>query len=106
MTSFATAQDIVDALIQLREDRAALDAQEQFLKEQLTGAMALGELEEHEQAEGVYQFANAKYSRVERNSYKHSPQALKAIAAIKEQDIDAGLAERNVTIFWRLDSAF
>ena len=32
MTSLATAQEIINALIRLREERADLDAQEQFLK--------------------------------------------------------------------------
>ena len=105
-TDITTAQDLIDALLQIREERAELEAREAFLKEQLQGAMALGELDEHQADEGTYQFNNAKYTRCERSSYKLSKQARKAIDAIKEQDIDAGLAERSVTIYWRLDSAF
>ena len=103
-TDITTAQDLIDALLQIREERAELEAREAFIKEQLQGAMALGELDSNQLEEGVYQFSNAKYSRVERSSYKYSKQAQKAINAIKEQDVDAGLAERNVTIFWRLNS--
>ena len=35
MTSYATAQDIVDALIQLREDRAALDEGDESLEKRV-----------------------------------------------------------------------
>ena len=105
-TDITTAQDLIDALLQLREERADLDAKEAFLKEQLAGAIAMGELDAFQAEDGIFQFSNAKYTRCERSSYKLSKQARKAIDAIKEQDIDAGLAERNVTIYWRLDSAF
>ena len=48
ITDITTAQDLVDALLQLREERADLDAKEAFLKEQLAGAIALGELDQHQ----------------------------------------------------------
>ncbi len=104
ITDITTAQDLVDALLQLREERAELEAKEAFLKEQLAGAIALGELDQHQVDDGIFQFSNAKYSRCERSSYKLSKEAQKAINKIKEQDIDAGLAQRNVTVYWRLDS--
>ena len=104
-TDITTAQDLIDALLPIREERAELEAREAFLKEQLQGAMALGELDQHQAEDGIFQFSNAKYSRCERSSYKLSKEAQKAINKIKEQDIDAGLAQRNVTIYWRLDSA-
>jgi len=103
-TNITTAQDLIDALLQLREERAELDAREAFLKEQLEGAMALGELDENEVSDGVYQFSNAKYSRIERSTFKLSKEAQKAIDTIKEKDIDSGHAERKLTIFYRLDS--
>jgi len=104
-TDITTAQDLIDALLQIREERADLDAKEAFLKEQLAGAIAMGELDDHQAEDGVYQFANAKYSRVQRSTYKLSKEAEKAIRVIKERDIDSGLAERKVTIFYRLDNA-
>jgi len=104
-TTITTAQDLIDALLQLREERADLDAKEAFLKEQLAGAIALGELDDYQQEDGIFQFSNAKYTRCERSTYKLSKQADRAIRAIKEQDIDAGLAQRNVTTYWRLDTA-
>jgi len=104
ITEISTPQDIIDALLQLREERAEIDAKEAFLKEQLEGAMALGELDDKETADGVYQFNNARYSRIERTTFRLSKEAQKAIDTIKEKDIDAGRAERRLTIFYRLDS--
>ena len=104
MTDITTAQDLIDALLQLREERADLDAKESFLKEQLAGAIAMGELDAFQAEDGIFQFSNAKYTRCERSTYKLSKEAQKAINAIKEKDIDAGLAQRNVTTYWRLDS--
>ncbi len=97
-----TAKDLIDELISLRAEREELEARESFLKEQLQGAIALGELDDHQTDDGIYEFDNAKYIRCTRNSYKHSKDAEKAIRAIKEQDIDAGLAQRNVTIYYQL----
>ena len=104
ITQITTPQDIIDALLQLREERDELNAREAFLKEQLEGAMAMGELDANEASDGVYQFSNAKYTRIERSTYKLSKEAQKAIDTIKEKDIDAGHAERKLTIFYRLDS--
>jgi hypothetical protein len=104
-TDITTAQDLIDALLQLREERADLDAKEAFLKEQLAGAIAMGELDTFQAEDGIFQFSNAKYTRCERSTYKLSKEANKAIQKIKEQDIDAGLAQRNVTTYWRLDNA-
>jgi len=103
-TDITTAQDLIDALLHLREERADLDAKEAFLKEQLSGAIAMGELDAFQAEDGIFQFSNAKYTRCERSTYKLSKEAQKAINAIKEKDIDAGLAQRNVTTYWRLDS--
>ena len=103
-TNITTPQDLIDALLQLREERDELNAREAFLKEQLEGAMALGELDPNETSDGVYQFSNAKYSRIERSTFKLSKEAQKAIDTIKEKDIDSGHAERKLTIFYRLDS--
>lgn len=100
----STAQDLIDELLSIRAQKEELEAQEAFIREQLQGAMALGEMDEHQTADGVYQFANAKFSRCERNSYKLSPEADSAIRTIKERDIEAGLATRNVTIYYRLDT--
>jgi len=97
-----TAKDLINELIALRAERDDLDAREQFLKDQLQGAIALGELDSYETDDGTYEFDNAKYIRCTRNSYKHSKEAEKAIRTIKEQDIDAGLAQRNVTIYYQL----
>lgn len=97
-----TAKDLINELVALRAEREELDAREDFLKEQLQGAIALGELDNHETDDGIYEFDNAKYIRCQRNSYKHSKDAEKAIRTIKEQDIDAGLAQRNVTVFYQL----
>jgi hypothetical protein len=97
-----TAQELIDALLQIRSEREELDAREAFIKEQLQGAMALGELDDYQTDDGIYEFPNAKYSRCERNTYKHSKDAEKAIRTIKEQDIDSGLATRNVTIYYQL----
>lgn len=97
-----TAKDLINQLIELRAEREELEAREDFLKEQLQGAIALGELDIHETDDGIYEFDNAKYIRCQRNSYKHSKDAEKAIRTIKEQDIDAGLAQRNVTVFYQL----
>ena len=100
-----TAKDLINELIALRAERDDLDAREQFLKDQLQGAIALGELDSYETDDGTYEFDNAKYIRCTRNSYKHSKEAEKAIRTIKEQDIDAGLAQRNVTIYYQLRMA-
>jgi hypothetical protein len=97
-----TAKDLINQLIELRAEREELEAREDFLKEQLQGAIALGELDTHETDDGIYEFDNAKYIRCQRNSYKHSKDAEKAIRTIKEQDIDAGLAQRNMTVFYQL----
>ena len=97
-----TAKDLINQLIDLRAEREELDAREAFLKDQLQGAIALGELDAHETDDGIYEFDNARYIRCQRNSYKHSKDAEKAIRTIKEQDIDAGLAQRNVTVFYQL----
>jgi hypothetical protein len=97
-----TAKDLINELISLRAERDELDAREAFLKDQLEGAMALGELDEHQTDDGIYEFDNARYIRCTRNSYKHSKIAEQAIRTIKEQDIDAGLAQRNVTVFYQL----
>ena len=97
-----TAKDLINELVALRAERDDLDAREQFLKDQLQGAIALGELDSYETDDGTYEFDNAKYIRCTRNSYKHSKDAEKAIRTIKEQDIDAGLAQRNVTIYYQL----
>ena len=97
-----TAKDLIDQLIELRAEREELDAREAFLKDQLQGAIALGELDAHETDDGIYEFDNARYIRCQRNSYKHSKEAEQAIRTIKEQDIDAGLAKRNMTVFYQL----
>ena len=97
-----TAKDLINELVALRAERDDLDAREQFLKDQLQGAIALGELDSYETDDGTYEFDNAKYIRCTRNSYKHSKDAEKAIRTIKEQDIDSGLATRNVTIYYQL----
>jgi hypothetical protein len=97
-----TAKDLINELISLRAERDELDAREEFLKDQLQGAIALGELDRHETDDGIYEFENAKYIRCQRNSYKLSREAETAIRTIKEQDIDAGLAKRNVTVFYQL----
>jgi hypothetical protein len=97
-----TAKDLINELVALRAERDDLDAREAFLKDQLQGAIALGELDSYETDDGTYEFDNAKYIRCTRNSYKHSKEAEKAIRTIKEQDIDAGLAQRNVTIYYQL----
>ena len=97
-----TAQSLIDELLAIRLKREELDAREAFVKEQIQGAMALGELDEHQTDDGIYEFDNARYIRCTRNSYKHSKVAEQAIRTIKEQDIDAGLAQRNVTVFYQL----
>lgn len=97
-----TAQELIDALLAIRNERDELDAREAFVKEQLEGAIALGELDDFQTDDGIYQFPNAKYTRCQRNTYKHSKDAEKAIRTIKEQDIDSGLATRNVTVFYQL----
>lgn len=98
----STAQSLIDELLSIRSEREELDAREAFIKEQLQGAMALGEMDEYQTDDGIYQFSNAKYTRCERNSYKLSKEAESAIRTIKERDIDAGLATRNVTIYYQL----
>lgn len=98
----STAQNLIDELLSIRSEREELDAREAFIKEQLQGAMALGEMDEYQTDDGIYQFSNAKYTRCERNSYKLSKEAESAIRTIKERDIDAGLATRNVTIYYQL----
>ena len=97
-----TAKDLINQLIDLRAEREELDAREEFLKDQLQGAIALGELDAHQTDDGIYEFDNARYIRCQRNTYKHSKEAEHAIRTIKEQDIDAGLAKRNVTVFYQL----
>jgi hypothetical protein len=97
-----TAKDLIDQLVELRAEREELDAREEFLRDQLKGAINLGELDGYQTDDGVYEFDNAKYIRSERNTYKLSKDAEKAIRTIKEQDIDAGLAKRNVTVFYQL----
>jgi hypothetical protein len=97
-----TAKDLIDQLVELRAERDGLDAREEFLKDQLQGAISLGELDGYQTDDGVYEFDNAKYIRSQRNTYKLSKDAEKAIRTIKEQDIDAGLAKRNVTVFYQL----
>ena len=97
-----TAKDLINQLIDLRAEREELDAREEFLKDQLQGAIALGELDAHQTDDGIYEFDNARYVRCTRNSYKLSKEAEQAIRTIKEQDIDAGLAKRNVTVFYQL----
>ena len=97
-----TAKDLIDQLVELRAERAELDAREEFLKDQLQGAITLGELDDYQTDDGVYEFDSAKYIRCQRNSYKLSKETEKAIRTIKEQDIDAGLAKRNVTVFYQL----
>ena len=97
-----TAKDLINQLVELRSEREELDAREEFLKDQLQGAINLGELDGYQTDDGIYEFDNAKYIRSERNTYKFSREAEKAISTIKEQDIHAGLAERNVTVFYKL----
>lgn len=97
-----TAKDLINELVSLRAEKDELEAREAFLKDQLQGAIALGELDEYQTEDGIYEFDNAKYTRCTRSTYKHSKDAEKAIRTIKEQDIDAGLAQRNVTVFYQL----
>ena len=97
-----TATDLINQLVELRAEREELDAREKLLRDQLEGAINLGELDGYQTDDGVYEFDNAKYIRSQRNSYKLSKEAEKAIRTIKEQDIDAGLAKRNVTVFYQL----
>ena len=97
-----TPKDLINQLVELRAEREKLDARAEFLKDQLEGAIALGELDGYETDDGTYEFDNAKYIRCQRNSYKLSREAETAIRTIKEQDIDAGLAKRNVTVFYQL----
>jgi len=97
-----TAQELIDELLSIRNQRDELDAQEAFINEQIQGAIALGELDSFQTEDGIYEFPNAKYTRCQRNTYKHSKDAEKAIRTIKEQDIDSGLATRNVTIYYQL----
>jgi len=97
-----TAQDLINQLIAIRSEKEDLEAREQFLRDQIEGSIALGEMDAHQIDDNTYEFENAKYLRCERNSYKHSKNAERAIRAIKEQDIDAGLAQRNVTVYYQL----
>ena len=97
-----TAKELINELVALRAERDELEAREAFLKEQLQGAIALGELDTFQTDDGVYEFDKARYIRCTRNSYKLSKEAEQAIRTIKEQDIDAGLAKRNVTIYYQL----
>jgi hypothetical protein len=97
-----TAKDLINELVTLRAEKDEIEAREAFLKDQLQGAIALGELDEYQTEDGIYEFDNAKYTRCTRNTYKHSKEAEQAIRTIKEQDIDAGLAQRNVTVFYQL----
>ena len=48
-----TAKELINELISLRAERDELDAREAFLKDQLEGAMALGELDEHQTDDGI-----------------------------------------------------
>jgi hypothetical protein len=48
-----TAKDLINQLIELRAEREELEAREDFLKEQLQGAIALGELDTHETDDGI-----------------------------------------------------
>ena len=97
-----TAKDLINQLVELRSEREELDAREKLLRDQLEGAINLGELDGYQTDDGIYEFDNAKYIRCQRNSYKLSREAETAIRTIKEQDIDAGLAKRNVTVFYQL----
>ena len=97
-----TPKDLINQLVELRAEREKLDARAEFLKDQLEGAIALGELDDYETDDGTYEFDNAKYIRCERSTYKPSKGAETAIRAIREQDIHAGLATQNVTIFYQL----
>jgi len=97
-----TAQELIDELVKIRSQKQELEDQETWLKEQLQGALALGELDSFEIEQGIYEFGNVKYSRCERNTYKYSKEAEKAISAIKQKDIDSGLASRNMTIYYQL----
>jgi len=97
-----TAQDLINQLIAIRSEKEDLEAREQFLRDQIEGSIALGEMDAYQVDDNTYEFDNAKYLRCERNSYKHSKNAERAIRAIKEQDIDAGLAQRNVTVYYQL----
>ena len=97
-----TAQDLINQLIAIRSEKEDLEAREQFLRDQIEGSIALGEMDAYQVDDNTYEFDNAKYLRCERNSYKHSKNAERAICAIKEQDIDAGLAQRNVTVYYQL----
>ena len=97
-----TAQELIDELLKIRSQKEDLESQEAWIKEQLQGALALGELDSFETDQGIYEFPNAKYSRCERNTYKYSKEAEKAISAIKQKDIDSGLASRNMTIYYQL----
>ena len=97
-----TAQELIDELLKIRSQKEDLESQEAWIKEQLQGALALGELDSFETDQGIYEFPNAKYSRCERNTYKYSKEAEKAISAIKQKDIDSGLTSRNMTIYYQL----
>lgn len=97
-----TAQELIDELLEIRQRKDDLEAQELFIKEQIQGAIALGEMDSYQTEDGIYEFDNARYIRCQRNTYKHSKEAEQAIRTIKERDIDAGLANRNVTIFYQL----
>ena len=98
----SSAQELIDELLQIRQKKEDLEAQELFIKEQIQGAIALGELDSFQTEDGIYEFQSARYIRCQRNTYKHSPEAEQAIRTIKERDIDAGLAKRNVTIYYQL----
>lgn len=98
----STATELIAELLSIRAQKDDLEAQEAFIKEQLQGAIALGELDDFQKEDGIYEFDNVRYMRCERNTYKHSKEAEQAIRTIKERDIDAGLAKRNVTIYYQL----
>lgn len=98
----STAQDLINQLVALRSEKEDLEAREAFLRDQIEGAIALGEMDANQIDENTYEFENAKYIRCQRNTYKLSKEAEAAIRTIKERDIDAGLAERNVSIFYQL----
>ena len=97
-----TPKDLIDKLVELRAEREELKAREESIKDQLEGAIALGELDSYETDDGTYEFDNAKYIRCQRSTYKPSREAEDAIRTIREQDIHAGLATQNVTVFYKL----
>jgi len=98
----STAQDLINQLLAIRSEKEDLEAREAFLRDEIEGAIALGELDAHQIDDNTYEFDNARYIRCQRNTYKLSKEAENAIRTIKERDIDAGLAQRNVSVFYQL----